>query len=334
LQRTEHAGGPDHVAEPAATEPGRLGRLLARRAAPIIPRLIGVVTLVFLFIHLIPGDPVDVMLGETAQPADKDTMRRALGLDRPLPEQYVRYLRGLAHGDLGESFAFQAPVWHLVTRRYPATLELALAAVSIALCIAVPLGTLAAAFPRTLIDRGSVAVALLGVSVPNFALGPLLIIVFSIGLEWLPVSGRGSPAHLILPAVTLGIGMAGILARMTRTSLLETLREDYVRTARAKGLPTWRVLLIHALRNALLPVVTIAGLQFGTLLAGAIITESIFAWPGIGRLTVDAIAARDYPLVQGCVLAIGIGYVVVNTATDLAYTLIDPRLRQADPGTS
>ena len=301
--------------------------LLSNRAALMIPRLLGIVTLVFLFIHFIPGDPVDMMLGETAQPADKEALRRALGLDRPLLEQYARYVGGLMRGDLGHSLTFQAPVSQLVTSRYPATLELALGAVVIALLAAVPLGVLAAARPGTLIDRASVMFALLGVSIPNFALGPLLIIAFSISLAWFPVSGRGGLAHLVLPALTLGLSMAGILTRMTRASLIETLREDYVRTAHAKGLPAYRVLLTHALPNALTPILTILGLQFGTLLAGAIVTETIFAWPGIGQLTVNAIAARDYPLAQGCILAIGVGYIVVNSATDLLYTLIDPRVR-------
>ena len=300
---------------------------IVHRAASIIPRIFGIVTLVFLFMHMIPGDPVDMMLGETAQPADKDELRHALGLDRPILDQYLRYVGGLASGDLGRSLAFQAPVWHLITSRYPATLELALAAVIIAVLAAVPLGVIAAAHQGTFIDRVSIIFALLGVSIPNFALGPVLIIVFSIGLAWLPVSGRGSPAHLVLPSLTLGLSMAGILARMTRASLIEILREDYVRTAYAKGLPARRVLMAHALRNALTPVLTILGLQFGTLLAGAIVTETIFAWPGIGQLTLDAITARDYPLAQGCVLAIGIGYIVVNTATDLLYTAVDPRVR-------
>ena len=305
-----------------------MSRLLTRSAASLIPRLFGVVTLVFLFIHLIPGDPVDVMLGETARAADKEELRPALGLARPLGEQYLSYLTGLVQGDLGESFALQAPVWQLIVSRYPATLELACAAVVLAVLTALPLGILAAAHPKTVIDRASVAAALLGVSVPNFALGPVLIILFSIGLGWLPVSGRGGLAHLVLPAVTLGLSMAGILARMTRASLLDTLHDDYIRTARAKGLATWRVLVGHALRNALLPVLTIVGLQLGSLLAGALITETIFAWPGIGRLTVDAITARDYPLIQGCLLAISVGYVTVNTATDVLYAVVDPRVRQ------
>ncbi len=305
---------------------------LGRRAVALLPRLFGVITLVFLFIHLIPGDPIDVMLGETALPADKEALRRALGLERPLATQYADYLARLAHGDLGHSFAFQTPVARLVLERYPATLELALAAVVVALSIAVPAGIVAATRVGTIADHASVAVALLGVSVPNFALGPVLILVFSIGLGWLPVVGRGTPLHLVLPALTLGFSMAGILTRMTRASLLDTLCEDYIRTARAKGLSTWRVVVAHALRNATLPVLTVVGLQLGTLLAGAIITETIFAWPGIGRLTVDAITARDYPLAQGCVLAIAVGYVVVNAATDGLYALVDPRVRHINRG--
>jgi peptide/nickel transport system permease protein len=304
-----------------------LPRLLIRGTLSIVLRLLGVTTLVFLFVHLIPGDPVDVMLGESARSADKDALRRSLGLDRPLPVQYVDYLVGLGRGDLGESLAYRTPVARLVAERFPATLELALAALGIALVLALPAGALAATRPGTLADRGSVGLALLGVSVPNFALGPLLIIAFSIGLEWLPVSGRGGAAHLILPAATLGATMAGILARITRASLLDTLGADYVRTARAKGLSPRRVLLVHAARNAAIPVLTILGLQLGGLLGGTIITETIFAWPGIGRLMVDAIAARDFPLIQGGVLAISASYVVVNAATDIVYALVDPRVR-------
>jgi peptide/nickel transport system permease protein len=304
-----------------------LPRALLRAALAIVVRLLGVTTLVFLFVHLIPGDPVDVMLGESARSADKAALRRSLGLDRPLPVQYADYLVGLARGDLGESLAYRTPVARLVAERFPATLELACAALAIALVLALPAGALAATRPGTLADRSSVGLALLGVSVPNFALGPLLIIAFSIGLEWLPVSGRGGAAHLILPAATLGATMAGILARITRASLLDTLGADYVRTARAKGLTPRRVLLVHAARNAAAPVLTILGLQLGGLLGGTIITETIFAWPGIGRLMVDAIAARDFPLIQGGVLAISASYVVVNAATDIVYALVDPRIR-------
>jgi ABC-type dipeptide/oligopeptide/nickel transport system permease component len=301
--------------------------LLARRLALLVPTLLGMATLVFAFLHLVPGDPVEIMLGESAAPADVAALRHDLGLDRPLPLQYARFLVRAAQGDLGRSIAFRAPVTSVIAARYPATLELAGAAFVIALGLALPLGIAAAVRPGGLVDRLARLASLAGVCLPSFWLGPLLILLFSFQLGWLPVSGRGGPAHLVLPALTLGLGMMGILVRLTRTSLLGALREDYVRTARAKGLPEWRVLAVHALRNALGPVITVAGLQAGALLAGAIITETIFAWPGLGRLVVQAIDARDYPLVQGSVLAIGATYVAVNTATDLLHGVIDPRLR-------
>jgi peptide/nickel transport system permease protein len=287
---------------------------------------LGVATLVFLFLHLIPGDPVEVMLGETAMAADKEALRRALGLDRPWWRQYVGYLAGLARADLGMSLQSGEPVLRLILERYPATMELALGGVAVAVVSALPLGVLSARRPRSGVDYLSMTFSLVGVSMPNFWLGPLLILLFSIKLGWLPVSGRGGPAHLIQPALTLGMSMAAILTRMTRAAVLEQLHEDYVRTARAKGLGEGRVLARHALRNALTVIVTLVGLQFGALLAGTIITETIFSWPGLGRLLLQAIHTRDYPLVQGCVLAIALSYVVVNLLTDLAYAVIDPRV--------
>jgi peptide/nickel transport system permease protein len=284
------------------------------------------VTLVFFLIHLIPGDPIEVMLGETANDADKETLRRELGLDQPLWAQYVRFLKGLVGGDLGRSLYQQGRVIDLIVTRFPATLELTLAAMGVALLIAFPLGILAAVKRHSWIDRISLLFSLLGLAMPNFWLGPLLIIVFSIELEWLPVTGRGGLSHLILPSFTLGTAMAAILIRMIRSSLLEVIHEDYIQTARAKGLSEWRVWLIHALRNSLLSVITIVGLQFGALLAGSIITETIFTWPGIGRLTIQAIQTRDYPLVQGCVLVIATAYLVVNLLTDILYSLVDPRI--------
>ena len=304
-------------------------RLSVRRLLLTAPTVLGAATLVFLLIHLVPGDPVDVMLGESAHVADKEELRRALGLDRPLLEQYRTFLTGLATADLGHSLVTGEPVARMLAARIPATVELTAAALAVALVVALPLGLLAAARPGTWIDRSSVAFALLGVSMPSFWLGPLLIILFAIDLGWLPVSGRGTPAHLVLPAVTLGLGMAAILTRMTRASLLECTGEDYIRTARAKGVGRGRVLGRHALANALAPVVTILGLQFGALLAGTVITETIFAWPGLGRLTIDAINRRDYPVVQGCVLAIAVGFVAANTLADLANAWLDPRLRGA-----
>ncbi|MBI4487475.1 MAG: ABC transporter permease [Deltaproteobacteria bacterium] len=301
-------------------------RYLFRRLLSFLPTLVGAVTLVFFLIHLIPGDPIEVMLGETANDADKETLRRELGLDQPLWVQYVRFLKGLVGGDLGRSLYEQGRVIELIVTRFPATLELTLAAMGIALLLAFPLGILAAAKSHSWIDRLSLVFSLLGLAMPNFWLGPLLMILFSIELGWLPVSGRGGLSHLILPSFTLGTAMAAILIRMIRSSLLEVIHEDYIQTARAKGLSERRVWLIHALRNSLLSVITIVGLQFGALLAGSIITETIFTWPGIGRLTIQAIQTRDYPLVQGCVLVIATAYLVVNLLTDILYSLVDPRI--------
>jgi peptide/nickel transport system permease protein len=302
---------------------------VARRLLLVLPTLLGVATLVFLFLRLVPGDPVEIMLGEWAQPVDAEALRRDLGLDRPLGAQYARFLARAARGDLGDSIAYHTPVTRVIAERYPATLELAAAALVLALAIAVPLGVAAAVRPGSLLDHAARLASLAGVCLPTIWLGPLLVLVFSIRLGWLPISGRGGLAHLVLPATTLALGMAGILVRLTRASVLDTLAEDWVRTARAKGAPPWRVFGVHALRNALVPVVTVAGLQAGALLAGAIITETVFAWPGIGRLVVQGIAARDYPLVQGCVLVIAATYVAVNTITDLLYAALDPRLRDA-----
>jgi peptide/nickel transport system permease protein len=301
--------------------------LAVRRLLLTVPTLLGVATLVFAFLHFVPGDPVEIMLGETAAPADVDALRHDLALDLPLAAQYTRFLTRAVRGDLGRSIAYRAPVTSIIAAHYPATLELAAAALLVALVVALPLGVLAALRPRSTVDRLARMASLAGACLPTFWLGPLLILGFSIELGWLPVSGRGGLAHLVLPAATLGLGMMGILARLTRASMLEALGEDYVRTARAKGAPEWRVVAVHALRNALLPVTTVAGLQAGALLAGAIITETVFAWPGLGRLVVQAIDARDYPLVQGCILVIGVSYVAVNTATDLLHGVIDPRLR-------
>jgi ABC-type dipeptide/oligopeptide/nickel transport system permease component len=299
---------------------------LARIGSALLVML-GVATLVFLLIHLVPGDPVEAMLGESARPADREALRAALGLDRPLLEQYLSWLGGLAVLDLGESFTWQRPVAELLAERIPATLELAVAALALALLIAVPLGVLAARGRGGPVDAGAMGFSLLGVALPNFWLGPLLILVFSLWLGWTPVSGREGAGSLILPAITLGTGLAAILARMVRSSVLEVLSEDYVRTARAKGLGEGRVLWGHALRNAWLPVLTLIGLQLGGLLGGAVITETVFAWPGVGSLLVEAIQARDYPVVQACVLLISLAYVLVNALTELVYAWADPRVR-------
>jgi len=304
-------------------------RHLLQRFLLTLPALWLVLTLVFLMIHIVPGDPVEQMLGEGAAPGEVASLRHTLGLDRPVLAQYGRYLRDLAHGDLGQSFKFQAPVRRIIFERYPATLQLAFLAIVVCAAIAIPAGVLAAQRRGQAADRVVGVLTLFGLAVPNFALGPVLILLFSIELGLLPVSGRGSAANYILPAATLGAALAAILTRMVRGAMLEELSSDYVRTARAKGLSTRAVLFRHALRNALIPIVTILGLQFGTLLAGTIVTETIFSWPGIGRLTVQAISARDYPLLQGCILVIALSYVVVNFITDVLYSLIDPRVRLA-----
>jgi ABC-type dipeptide/oligopeptide/nickel transport system permease component len=300
---------------------------LLRRLLLTVPVLFGVITLVFSFIHLVPGDPVQIMLGEGAQAADVEQLRHKLGLDQPVLRQYGSYLTDLLRGDLGVSFRFGEPVTQIILSRYPATMQLACLALVVGILIAIPAGVLAATQPGSWLDRTITSVTLLGISLPNFVSGPLAIIVFSILLGWLPVSGRLGPAHYVLPAATLGVALSAILTRMVRAGMIEELQEEYVKTARAKGLPESKVLLKHALKNSLIPVVTIIGLQFGTLLAGAIITETIFSWPGIGRLTIQAINSRDYPLVQGCILMIASTYVAVNLLTDLVYGFLDPRIK-------
>jgi ABC-type dipeptide/oligopeptide/nickel transport system permease component len=302
-------------------------RFLARRLVLTIPVLLGVATLVFSLIHLIPGDPALAMLGETASDEDVAALRGKLGLDRPLVEQYGAFLGGAVRGDLGTSLRTSQPVTQAILERLPATFELAAAAMLVSIAFSIPLGIVAAVKRGTAIDHAATTLSLIGVSVPNFWLGPLLAIVFSIELGWLPVSGRGTPAHLVLPAISLGAALAAILARMTRATLLEELREPYVQAARARGASRWRAVLHHAFRNSLIPVVTLIGLQFGAVLTGAVITETVFAWPGIGRLLIQSIGFRDYPLVQGCILLIAVTYVGMNLLTDLVYGFIDPRIR-------
>lgn len=299
---------------------------LLKRLLLTLPVLIGASVLVFLFIHLIPGDPVEVMLGESASPADRAALRHQLHLDEPLSVQFGLFFSGLATGKL-ESIFYREPVSRKVFARLGATFELALAAMALACLFALPLGIVAALRRGRWADSLSTGFALLGVSIPNFWLGPMLILVFSLKLGWLPVSGRGGLYHLALPALTLGLAMAALLSRMTRASLLEALSEPHLTAARARGLSEPRVILKHALRNAGVPILTILGLQFGALLSGAIITETIFAWPGLGRLLIEAIQTRDFPLVQGSVLAIALTYVMVNLITDLLYTTVDPRVR-------
>ncbi|CAG0960403.1 Glutathione transport system permease protein GsiC [Gammaproteobacteria bacterium] len=302
---------------------------LIRRIASIIPTVFGVLLLTFLLVHLVPGDPVEVMLGESASGADRQALRAELGLDRPLPVQFGEYLMRLARGDFGVSLHGRTPIAELLKARFPATVRLALLALVMAITVGVPLGVVAALRLRQWPDRWASLTALTLSAMPHFWLGPLLMLVFSLWLGWLPVSGMEAPGAIVLPALTLACGLTAILTRMTRASLLEVLNEDFVRTARAKGLPEKVVVLRHALRAALLPVITIVGLQLGSLLAGAVITETVFGWDGIGRLLVESIEKRDYPVTQACVLVVALTYVLVNLLTDLLYRRVDPRIRGA-----
>lgn len=302
-------------------------RFLLRRLALTIPVLLGVSTLVFLLIHLIPGDPVQAMLGDSAAPQDVEALRERLGLNRPLYVQYGSFMTGVVTGDLGTSIRTNEKVTAAIAERMPATAELAAASMTVAILIAIPLGIIAAVRAGTGVDHIATTLALLGISMPTFWLGPLLAIIFSVSLGWLPVSGRGTLAHLVLPAITLGAPLAAVLARITRASVLEELGELYVLAARAKGASRARAVLKHAFRNSLIPIVTVLGLQFGAVLTGAVITETIFAWPGVGRLLIQSISARDYPAVQGCILLIAVTYVSVNLLVDLAYGFLDPRIR-------
>ena len=299
-----------------------------------IPVVWLVVSLVFLLIHLVPGDPILQMLGQGATPADISGLRHLYRLDLPLWKQYLLYWAGVVHGDLGASIRLHETVARLIASRYPFTIALTFAALALALVLSLPAGIFAAVRRGRLTDQLLSVVSLFGLSVPAIAGGPILILVFSILIGWFPVSGANSTGaasigwnYLVLPAVTMGVSLAAILTRMVRTAMLEELGQDYIRTARAKGLSEVAVVCRHALPNALVPIVTIVGLQFGALLAGAIVTETIFSWPGIGRLVVTAINNRDYALVQGCLLAIGLTYVLVNLFTDLVYRWINPRMK-------
>jgi peptide/nickel transport system permease protein len=293
-----------------------------------------VVSLVFLLIHLVPGDPIQMMLGEGATPADISALRHQYGFDQPLAVQYFHYWAGVLHGDLGQSIRMHDTVEHLIAQRYPYTLGLTLASLGFGLVLALPAGIVAAVRRGRWADQALSVVSLFGLSVPSIALGPVLILVFSIALGWLPVSGANSGGsdtidwrYLVLPSIAMGASLAAILTRMVRTAMLEELGQDYIRTARAKGLSETAVVCRHALPNAMVPIVTVVGLQFGALLAGAIVTETIFSWPGLGRLTVSAISNRDYALVQGCLLSIGLTYVLVNLLTDVVYRWVNPRMR-------
>lgn len=300
---------------------------LLRRFASFITVIFGVLLLTFLLIHLVPGDPVEVMLGESASMADREALRTELGLGQPLLQQFGSYLSKLGHGDFGHSIHTRTPIIDLIKTRYPATVKLALLSLLIGLAIGIPMGIYAALKANHWQDFVVTIVSVRLSAMPAFWLGPVLMLVFAVWLGWLPVSGMESNTSIILPAVTLGFGLSAILTRMTRTSLLEVLNDDYIRTARAKGLSERVVILRHALRAALLPIITIVGLQMGSLLAGTVITETIFSWDGIGRLLVESIEKRDYPVTQACVLVVALSYVAVNLCTDILYKLADPRVR-------
>ncbi len=300
-----------------------------RRIWGIVPVVFGVLLLTFLLIHLVPGDPVEVMLGDSATTADREALRVDLGLDQPLIQQFGSYLNKLAHGDFGSSIHTRQPITELIKARYPATLKLAVLSLIIGLAIGVPLGIYAALRNGKWQDLVVTIISVRLSAMPAFWLGPMLMLLFAVWLGWLPVSGMESSTSIILPALTLGFGLSAILTRMTRTSMLEVLNEDFIRTARAKGLSEQQVIFKHALRAALLPIITIVGLQIGSLLAGTVITETIFSWDGIGRLLVESIEKRDYPVTQACVLVIALSYVLVNMVTDVAYRLADPRVRSA-----
>lgn len=304
-----------------------MGKYLRRRILWTIPVLFAVSTIVFFLIHIIPGDPVDLMIGEQALPADRAQLAHDLKLDQPLAVQYGGFLKGIATGDWGKSVFDNTPVLERIKDRYGATLLLACSAMFVALLIAIPAGIFAAVKRGSIWDSLTMLVALIGISIPNFWLGPVLILVFSVNLGILPISGRDSWTSLVLPAITLGAALAAMLSRMTRSSMIEEIKSEYVTTARAKGLSEGRVIFKHAFKNALNPIVTIVGLQVGTLLAGTIITEKIFSWPGIGMLLIDSIGRRDYPVVEGCVLVISFAYVIINTAVDCLYKAFDPRVR-------
>jgi peptide/nickel transport system permease protein len=301
---------------------------LARRLLAVVPVLFGVTLAVFSMLFLVPGDPVKMMLAEFVTTPDQIAQMRAqLHLDEPILKQYGRFVGNALRGDLGTSIRSRRAVATEIGENVGSTAQLALASMAVAVAIGVPLGLTAALFRSSWFDAGSMIVALLGVSMPSFWLGLLMIFAFSLHLGWFPATGGGDLWHLVLPSVTLGMIASAIIARLTRSSMLEVLGQDYVRTARAKGLAWWGVVVRHALKNALIPVITIFGLQFGNLLAGAVIVETVFSRPGLGRLIVGGILAKDFPLVQGTVLFVATAYVLINVLVDVAYAYVDPRIR-------
>ena len=301
---------------------------IIRRLLQMIPITLGILTLVFSLIHLIPGDPAVQIAGEGARPEDVQAVRKSLGLDQPLWKQYVTYLKGIARGDLGRSFRTRESVAKEIAERYPATMQLAFGSMLVALLVAFPLGIVSAIYRNSWIDNVARFFALIGVSMPSFWFGPLLIIAFALKNPWFPVSGREEGLKsLVLPSLTMGLALAAILTRMIRVSLAEELSQLYVTTAVAKGVTRAKAIFRHALKNALIPVITVLALQFGSLLTGAIITEQIFSWPGLGRLLITAINTRDYPQVQASILVIALTYIMVNFISDLLYGIVDPRIK-------
>ncbi len=300
---------------------------VARRFAEMAPTLVGVSIVVFMIVRMVPGDPARLIAGVEASEADVTNIRRQLGLTDSLPQQYVRFLRGVVTGDFGRSLKNHQPVLAIIAQQLPYTVQLAAASLVVTLSIGLTAGVLAAVKRGTVFDSGSMVLALLGVSMPSFWLGLMMIFLFAVTLRWLPTSGAGSPRHLIMPAITLGMGSVGIVARMTRASLLEVLGQDFVRTAVAKGLHRRAVVMKHALRNAMIPTATVVGVQIGTLLAGSVVTETVFAWPGAGRLLVDSVAFRDYPLIQATILLFALVFMLANLLVDVSYAILDPRIR-------
>lgn len=306
-----------------------MGSYLARRLVQAVFTLVGVSLVVFLVLRIIPGDPARLLLPEGASPEEITRLRTKLGLEQALPIQYLIFLRDAVRGDFGRSYQYDEPALGIVLEKVPATAELTVYALLFAILVAVPIGVLAATRRQTVFDYGTMGFAFLGQSMPSFWLGIMLILVLAVGLRLLPTSGRGTWQHLVMPALTLASFQMALIARLVRSSMLEVLREDYVRTARGKGLPARTVVLRHALRNSIIPVVTVIGLQFGTLLGGAVITETVFNWPGVGKLVVDAIYIRDYPIVQAVLVVSGTAFVLINLLIDLSYSYLDPRIRYA-----
>jgi peptide/nickel transport system permease protein len=302
---------------------------ILRRLLALIPILLGVSIIIFLVMRLVPGDPARQTLGPEATGEQVEVLRKAWRLDEPLPVQYLAWLQRAVEGDLGRSTVSRVPVTDEIFSRLPATLELTLASMAVAIVFGLAFGILSAIRHNSMVDRGAMLLALIGICTPSFWLGLILLLVFSVKLGWFPSTGAGGISHLVLPAITLGVGAAAVIARVTRSSMIEVFSEDFIRTARAKGLAERMVVARHALKNALIPIITILGLEFGGLLAGAVITETVFSYPGIGQLLIKSINNRDFPIVQGALLLFAVQFVLVNLIVDLLYARVDPRISYA-----